>query len=220
MTRSNVGAPPRSTRYASCISRRPVDADPDEEVVLLEERGQLVVDQGSVGLDRVFDGHPGPAVLLDVAVARRKKSTPMSVGSPPCQAMVDLRDPGAPRSAGGCTAPAARRPSGSGCPGRASPWTGRSSTRSRGCRSRRSAWPAGGRQAVPVPATAPPVLGCRSCRRGLKRRRPRVDRVPGQVHRPTVRRARIGSGCDRCGQGRGRNDPTIPIGRRRWGGVG
>ena len=47
---------------------RPVDADPDEVVVLLEQRRQLVVDERAVRLDRVLDGHPGSAVLLDVGV--------------------------------------------------------------------------------------------------------------------------------------------------------
>ena len=55
-----------------------------------------------------------------------------------------LRRRGAPRSAGGCRSRAARPPSETGCPDTASPSTGRSSTRSRGCRWRRSASRAGG----------------------------------------------------------------------------
>jgi hypothetical protein len=47
---------------------RPVDADPDEVVVLLEQGRQLVVDERPVGLDRVLDRHPGSAVPLDVGV--------------------------------------------------------------------------------------------------------------------------------------------------------
>ena len=46
----------------------PVDADPDEVVVLLEQLGQLVVDERPVRLDGVLDGHSRTAVLLDVRV--------------------------------------------------------------------------------------------------------------------------------------------------------
>ena len=44
---------------------RTVDAQAHEEVVLLEERAPVVVEQQAVGLERVLHGLAGPAVLLD-----------------------------------------------------------------------------------------------------------------------------------------------------------
>ncbi len=52
---------------------RPVDADPDQVVVLLEQRRELVVDERAVGLDRVLDGHSRAAVLLDVGMGAAKE---------------------------------------------------------------------------------------------------------------------------------------------------
>ena len=78
------------------------------------------------------------------ATARRKKSTPMSVGSPPCQAIVDLRAGLRLEELADVGLEQRRRSCGTGRPGTAPPSTGRSSTRSRGCRSARSAWPARG----------------------------------------------------------------------------
>ena len=44
---------------------RAVDAQADQEVVLLEERAPVVVEQQAVGLEGVLHGLAGPAVLLD-----------------------------------------------------------------------------------------------------------------------------------------------------------
>ena len=67
---------------------RPVDRDPDQEVVLLEERRPLLVEQRAVGLDRV----DGPLAGLEVPVRELDRAAeelePIIVGSPPCQATI------------------------------------------------------------------------------------------------------------------------------------
>ena len=128
---------------------RAVDREPDEEVVLLEERRPLLVDQRPVRLDRVR----GPLAGLQVLARRARPSggrsrRPSASARRPARRSSPRARARAPRSAAGCRSRADRRPSGTGCPDRASPSTGRSSTRSRGCRRRRSASPAGGTPSV------------------------------------------------------------------------
>ncbi len=121
---------------------RAVDAQADEDLVLLEERAPLVVEPRAVGLDRVGDLLSGPLILphvLDRALEEVEAHQRRLAALP---ADDDLGSGLRLDAAGGCTSRAARRPSGTGCPGTASPSRGRSSTCSRGCRSPRSAWPA------------------------------------------------------------------------------
>ncbi len=54
---------------------RPVDGDPDEVLVLGQERRPLVVDARPVGLDRVLERHPRPPVPL-LELARRAGRSP------------------------------------------------------------------------------------------------------------------------------------------------
>ena len=73
---------------------RPVDRDADEEVVLAEERRPLLVEQRAVRLDRVRGPLARAAGSCSASsTERRKKSTPISVGSPPCQAIVTSGTP-------------------------------------------------------------------------------------------------------------------------------
>ena len=67
---------------------RAVHAQADEEVVLLEERAPVVVDQQAVGLEGVLHGLAGPAVSLDQLDRAAKEVELHQVGSPPCQATV------------------------------------------------------------------------------------------------------------------------------------
>ncbi len=66
----------------------PVDAEPDQVVVLAKELAPLVVELGAVGLHRPLDPLAVGQALGDELGRPRKKSTPISVGSPPCQATV------------------------------------------------------------------------------------------------------------------------------------
>ena len=54
--------------------------------MLGEERSPLVVEQGAVRLDRVHDPLARPLAASASSTERRKKSRPIIVGSPPCQA--------------------------------------------------------------------------------------------------------------------------------------
>ena len=93
ITSSNVGRPPLVDAVRVVQRPRAVNAETDEEVVLARgTRTTASSSQRAVGLDRVLDRAARLTILLDVAPStRRKKSSPMSVGSPPCQAIVDLR---------------------------------------------------------------------------------------------------------------------------------
>ena len=143
---------------------RPVDRDPDEEVVLLEERAPLVVEQGRVGLHRVEDPLPGRGEApLQLQGARGRSRGPSASARRPGRRRPPRRRRAGRRAAGRCTPRARPAASGSRCPGTARPWTGRSSTRSRGCRSHRSAWTSRGRPAAPsVAVIAGPSSGAGS----------------------------------------------------------
>jgi hypothetical protein len=67
---------------------RTVEADPHQEAVAGEERAPGVVEPRPVGLQRVLDALVRPPPRSANATARSKKSRPISVGSPPCQAKV------------------------------------------------------------------------------------------------------------------------------------
>ena len=121
-----------------------VDRDPDEELVLLEEARPL--------RRRAWCRSSGSCTRPAAPASGSGRPAPRSGGrtrAPSTSARRPATRPArpergrAPRSADGRRSPAARRPSGSGCPGTASPWRGRSSRSSRGCRSRRSASRAG-----------------------------------------------------------------------------
>ena len=74
------------------MARGPSMLMPDQEVVLLEEGGPRVVDQRAVGLDGILDAScPGLRYFSAYSTERLKKSSPIRVGSPPCQAMVTSR---------------------------------------------------------------------------------------------------------------------------------
>jgi len=60
----------------------------DQEVVVPEESGPFVVDERAVGLDGVDDPPTGRGVSPLDSTDLRKKSRPISMGSPPCQATV------------------------------------------------------------------------------------------------------------------------------------
>ena len=124
---------------------RAVDRDPDEELVLLQKRSPLVIEQRTVRLQRVQDPLPRLRVLLlqlDRA-AEELQAHDRRLATLPRDH--DLRSPRVPiEELADIDVLRAPQPSGSGCPDTASPWRGRSSTRSRGCRSRRSAWPSHG----------------------------------------------------------------------------
>ena len=150
MTLSKVRLPALVDAVRVVQLARPVDAEADEELVLAR-RTRTTRRSSSVPLVWIVWWSAGRAARYSLDAARptrRKKSTPISVGSPPCQAIV-TSGAGATRATAGCRSRARRRPSGSGRPGRAPPWRGRSSTCSRGCRSAPSAWPARGRTRAP-----------------------------------------------------------------------
>ena len=129
---------PRGRRRAFRADRR--SRAPTRKSCSLKNARPLVVEQGAVRLDRVLDPLPG----LQIPLARARPSggrtprpsasarRPATRPSPPGRRR-------APRSAAARTPRAGRPPSGTGCPDRASPSTGRSSTSSRGCTPPRSA---------------------------------------------------------------------------------
>ena len=61
----------------------PVERQADEEPVLPKKAAPLVVQENSVGLQRVACPLTGRKIFLFLFKARRKKSIPISVGSPP-----------------------------------------------------------------------------------------------------------------------------------------
>ena len=154
-TLSEVGPPRLSTRYAVVDVRRSVDADADQEPVVRRGARTTRRSAGSrwSGWCAAAAG-PGRRTDSAVSTARRKKSTPIRVGSPPCQATVTSPsgwDPMYWRRYSPSRSSDIRKRS----PGRATPSTGRSSTRSRDCRWARSAWPARG--TGPAWCWSPPV---------------------------------------------------------------
>jgi len=65
-----------------------IHTEPDEKLFSRKNRHQLVVKQYAVGLEGVFDVDAGfPTLFLELHGAP-EKSSPISVGSPPCQATV------------------------------------------------------------------------------------------------------------------------------------
>ena len=88
-TWSNEPLPPLFDPVGVVQLARPVDRDADEEVVLLEERRPLLVEQRRVRLDRVRSTLARLEVLVRPARPSGGRSrAPISVGSPPCQAIV------------------------------------------------------------------------------------------------------------------------------------
>ena len=65
-----------------------VDAESDQDVVLGEEGGPLVIQQDAVGLDRALDLPTRRKRLFFGLKRPAKNSSPISVGSPPCHASV------------------------------------------------------------------------------------------------------------------------------------
>jgi len=65
---------------------RAVDRDPDEEVLLAQERAPVVVQERAVVWIVLSTRWPGLAYSRSISIERRKKSSPIMVGSPPCQA--------------------------------------------------------------------------------------------------------------------------------------
>ena len=140
-TRSKVGLPPLSTRYASCICPWAVDRQPDQEPVLGQECAPRVIQQRPVGLDRVQHALAWarePCGQLDAAgeeLQPHQSRLPtlvgddhLGVGRVGGEQLLQVRSRGSPG------------PSGTRCPGIAAPWTGRSSTHSPGCTPHPSAW--------------------------------------------------------------------------------
>ena len=122
---------------------RPVDRDPDQEVVRLEERRPLLVEQRAVRLDRVRRPLPRLQVLLrQLDRPRGRTRAPSSSARRPARRSSPPAPARAPRSAAARTPRADRPPSGTASPDTASPSTGRSSRSSRGCTPHPSASPA------------------------------------------------------------------------------
>ena len=79
---------PASVTAEGVVERpRAVETQADEKPVIVEKPAPGFVDEHAVRLDRGAARWPGRACLLPASTALRKKSRPMSVGSPPCQAI-------------------------------------------------------------------------------------------------------------------------------------
>jgi len=64
---------------------RTIQADADKKILFTKKLAPLLVQEQAVGLQRVSIACPGRAYFFCNATAARKKSSPISVGSPPCQ---------------------------------------------------------------------------------------------------------------------------------------
>ncbi len=128
---------------------RPVDRDPDQELVLPEERGPLLVQQRPVGLNRVDSPLARLQILLRQLDRAPEEPDPhhRRLAALPGDLSPRARSR-APRSAAARTPPTTRRPSGTASPDTASPSTGRSSTSNRGYTQHPSASPADGKRAA------------------------------------------------------------------------
>lgn len=89
---------------------RPVNRQTNQKIVLGEEDTPLFVEQDTVGLQVVLDALAGLRYFFWSSTTRWKKSSPISVGSPPCQVKSPHRHP-APRCIGGYALPVANRSS-------------------------------------------------------------------------------------------------------------
>jgi len=83
----DVGFPCLSIAIFVVQVPRPVDAQADQELCSLKKRHQASSSKRAIGLNRVLDRLPERMFLL-VGDHALKKSSPISVGSPPCQAKV------------------------------------------------------------------------------------------------------------------------------------
>lgn len=118
-TLSKVGFPPLSLRLDVQMPGT-VQADADQEPVFAQEFAPLVVDQHPVGLEGVFQDGLAADVSSRPPRPAGRKSNPISVGSPPCQAMVLWLA----SAAGGHSSPSSRPTCGSGCPDTTGPSSG------------------------------------------------------------------------------------------------
>ena len=119
----------------------PVDGQADQETVRGQELPPAVVEEHPVGLEGELHLLVGPCVPAGELHHPLVEGHAQQGGLASLDGQHHLRVPGGSRGPGGRRPPAPPRPSGTGRRGRAAPWTGRSSTCSRGCRWHPRAWP-------------------------------------------------------------------------------